>query len=255
LGEDYWGGERNIALQVFHLLRDNGLEPVALYSYSGSLSRLRRPKLTYLTGDIDPFAAWHYLRALSKMKPDIVLGWYDQDTSLVYACQRLAVPLVLAAHIYWLQCPILSLTFAGTTRFCSGPQLYCGTEVWKSRGELAARVLGPAFGKAILSSYRRKLNRINTYAKSIIACSDFVKSILVRDGFKNVRAIPNGINPSNYHSVPSENPPTVMFSGQTSIVKGFPHFLQMADIVPKQFPECRFVFTGENGKLSATHKD
>jgi glycosyltransferase involved in cell wall biosynthesis len=35
-----------------------------------------------------------------------------------------------------------------------------------------------------------------------------------------------------------------MFCGQTSILKGFPHFLQMADIVRKQFPECRFVFTG-----------
>ena len=243
MGEDYWGGERSIALQVFHLLRDTGLEPVAFHSYSRSLARLRR-RLTYFTRDVDAFAVWHYLRTLSKMKPDVVLGWYDQDTSLVYACQRLAVPLVLAAHVYWLQCPISSLVFMGTTTFCSGPQLYCGTDVWKRQGELAGRVLGPAFGKAILNSYSRKLNRINTYVKSIIACSDFVKSILVRDGFKNVRAIPNGINPGDYPSVPSENPPTVMFCGQTSILKGFPHFLQMADIVRKQFPECRFVFTG-----------
>ena len=181
---------------------------------------------------------------LSKIKPNVVLGWYDQDTSLVYACQRLAVPLVLAAHVYWLQCPIISLVLTGTTRFCSGPQLYCGTDLWKRQGELAARVLGPAFSKPVLNSYSRKLNRINGYVKSIIACSDFVKLTLVRNGFKNVRAIPNGINPGDYYSVPSEHPPAVMFCGQTSILKGFPHFLKMADIVQKQFPECRFVFTG-----------
>jgi glycosyltransferase involved in cell wall biosynthesis len=72
---------------------------------------------------------------------------------------------------------------------------------------------------------------------------------LVRDGFKNVRAIPNGINPSDYHCLPPEDPPIVLFTGEPSLLKGFPHFLQMTDIVRKQFSECRFVFTG--GKRAA----
>jgi len=243
LGRDYWGGERRIALQIYRLLEDMDVECVAFYSYRRSHERLQQ-MVAHLAWDLEPLAIRNYLSFLRKTKPDVVLGWYDRDTSLVYACKRLRIPLVLAAHVYWLQCPIRSLTFHGTERFCSGPQLYCGTDVLRRRGLHSVSFFGPAFGRLLLESFKRKLTRVNAYVSSIIACSDFMKGALERDGFKNVRTIHNGVDPHLYDARVEHHDPLLLFSGQPTALKGFPDFLKMSSAVKEEFPQCRSVFTG-----------
>ena len=230
LGEDYWGGERRIALQLFRLFGEMGVDPIPFHCYRRGHERLQQA-IAHLAWDLDPLAVRNYLMFLRKTKPDVVLGWYDRDTSLVHACGKLGIPLVLTAHVYWLQCPIRSLTFYGTEKFCSGPQLYCGADVLRRRGFESASLLGPAFGRALLESFKRKKARINSHASYIIACSQFMKSILERDGFRNVKAVHNGVDPLLYDSRDSQRDPVIVFSGQTTSLKGFPDFLRMSNIV------------------------
>jgi len=247
LGEDYWGGERRIALQVFRLLGEMGAEPIAFHCYRRSYEQLQQ-MIAHIAWDLDPLAVRNYISFLRKTKPDVVLGWYDRDTSLVYACSRLGVPLVLTAHVYW-QCPIRSLTFQGTEKFCGGPQLYCGIDVLRRRGFGSVSFLGPFFGRILLESFRRKLARVNDHVSCIIACSDFMRSTLERDGFRNVRVVHNGIDPRLYDSQILQRDPLVLFSGQTTPLKGFPDFLTMAKLVRADFPQSKFAFTGGRRRM------
>jgi glycosyltransferase involved in cell wall biosynthesis len=243
LGKDYWGGERRIALQIFGLLREMGLEGVGFHSYRRAHEPLQQ-MIAHVAWDLDPLAVRNYLSFLRKTKPDVVLGWYDRDTSLVYACKRLRIPLVLTAHVYWLQCPIRSLTFYGTGRFCAGPQLYCGIDVLRRRGFGSVSFLGSFFGRILLESFSRKLVRVNDYVSCIIACSDFLRRTLERDGFRKVKVVHDGVDPLLYDSQISQRDLVVLFSGQTTALKGFPDFLRMSKIVKAEFPQCKFVFTG-----------
>jgi len=243
LAKDYWGGERRIALQIFHLLRAMGINGVAFYSYRRPYEQLQQ-MVAHIARDLDALAIRHYMSFLRKTKPDVVLGWYDRDTSLVYACKRLSIPLVLTAHVYWLQCPIRSMTFHGTDRFCAGPQLYCGTDVLRRRGFGSMSFLGQTFGRFLLESFKWKLARVNDYVSCIIACSDFVKRTLERDGFSNVMAIHNGVDPSRYNSRVAQRDAVIVFSGQPTALKGFPDFLEVSKTVRTEFAPCRFVFSG-----------
>ncbi len=252
---DWGGGEPQFARRLGEGLRSRGVEVTRVPSARG-LSRML--SMGSYPGGWDLVNESAFRRALRQIHPDIVLGFYDYDASLLRATIQLDIPLVQVVQVYWPVCPIGTLYIEGEG-ICEGAGFAkCLRHIGKAaprtrlphlpQTSLPAPIAGPLYFK--FKSTSRALGA----CAHIIVPSDAMQRYFAERGLENVVAIKVGI-PLDEIS-PGEADPDrriVLFNSGSPIErKGLPHFLRIAEELSPRWPSVVFQSTSYRPDQSTT---
>lgn len=199
--------------------------------------------------DWDPISLMRSVQLIRRERPDVVLGFYDYDSGLQVAAQKLGVPFVACAHIYWPFCPIGILYIDGKG-ICSGAEFskcvaHMGVSVPDAHLPLGLRKLPPILGGLAYAKFRKRKQTLHK-AQAVIVPSRRFKKLLEDAGYPTVRAIPPGIDFSEFSGRPWEKSPSkVVFlpTASKDERKGASQLSTVAALLAKSHPEARFVAT------------
>lgn len=252
LRPDWTGGEPRLGRSIADGLRDRGVTVVVD-------ARPRRGVYLLATAvtpwDWDVLAVESYRRSIRAARPDVVLCFYDYDTSIQRAAMVERVPSVTAVHIHWPICPIGTLYLEGQG-ICSGAGLgkclaHMDRRIPDTRLPGNLTRLPPPFGAAVYAKFRARPRSLST-SRFLIAPSESMERLLAASGYENVRVIPNGIDLSEFApSTSVSDPPEVLLVAATSSErKGLRDFCAMADRVRARRPDVVFTATNFEGNPS-----
>ncbi|MCI4351278.1 MAG: glycosyltransferase [Thermoplasmata archaeon] len=249
LQESWAGGEPEIGRLLVESLRGRGIE------VSRSAETRRGVALASLAAtpwDADPVSVGRYRTRLRREQPDVVLGFFDYDTSLCEAAHRERIPFISCAHTYWPLCPIGTLYLEGIG-MCDGASFgKCVRHL--DRGTPASRLpflkdhLSPALGALVMSKFRSRHGNLG-HANRIVVPSRFMGRLLESYGYRGVIVVPNGIALGEIESTPwAGGPKTLTYpSGSSTERKGLGDFLGLASSVSELRPGTRFAASGFAG--------
>jgi glycosyltransferase involved in cell wall biosynthesis len=199
--------------------------------------------------DWDPLALSRYDRILRRERPEVVLGFYDYDSSLQRASQRLGIPYVACVHMYWPLCPIGTLYIDGEG-VCSGAEYskclrHMAVSVPDAHLPLDLRSLPAPLGSVVYSKFRARQPTL-AHADAVVVPSLRFKSLLESAGISPVRVVPCGVELAEFPGTPwvPGSPKVIVFpSASATERKGSSDFFRAAARVRKSHPEVRFVAT------------
>jgi glycosyltransferase involved in cell wall biosynthesis len=196
-----------------------------------------------------------YKQHIKKVKPDIVMTWFDYDISALWASISLGIPTIAQAQILWPVCNLSCLFNEITESPCKGPSKSCGLCLAR-RAKVIGEIRSTIPYQACLPFTQLSMMKINnirsklSLASAIVSDSLFLKQMMGRVGYntKNVHVIYNGVNLKNIKPVyPNNNKKKVLFlSGQINRQKGIYHFIQLSKKLKPEFPEAEFLWVGQN---------
>lgn len=249
LRPDWTGGEPRVARAIISGLSSRGFE---VATDSGERSLIEYASMALSPLDWDAASVARFRRTLQRLRPDVVLGFYNYDDSLVHACRTLRVPCVVSIHIYWPVCPVGTLYIDGSG-VCSGPRLskclrHMSAEVPPLRLPVSLRFLPAPLGAQAFVKTRSRQDELLT-ASAIVVPGEWLKRVLMYGGYTNVHSVPNGEALSSYQTRDwSGGTKTVLFaSGSTSERKGFRDYLAAAEALSCRPDGVRFVATSHGG--------
>jgi glycosyltransferase involved in cell wall biosynthesis len=195
-----------------------------------------------------------YKRQMEKIRPDIVMTWYDYDLSAFWASVLSGIPAIVQAQILWPVCPLSCLFNEIDESPCNGPSKSCGLCLAKRAkvvGEMRSAIPSIAclpftqLSMMKVHNLRSKLRR----ASAIVSDSLFLKTMMARFNYDtaNVHVIYNGTDFSNIEpAIPNNKQKIVLFlSNQINRQKGVYHFMQLAENLKPEFPDVRFLWVGQ----------
>jgi glycosyltransferase involved in cell wall biosynthesis len=195
-----------------------------------------------------------YRHQMEKVRPDIVMTWYDYDLSAFWASVLSGIPAIVQAQILWPVCPLSCLFNEITESPCQGPSKICGlclAKKAKNIGEIRSSV--PYFAClpfTQLSAYKtNNIRRKLTYASSIVSDNLFLKKVMAKLSFdvSKVHVIYNSVDFNAIQpAYKYEKPKTVLFlSNNINKQKGFHHFIKVTKNLKPEFPDVRFLWVGQ----------
>ncbi len=204
---------------------------------------------------IDSTAVKTYRHFFEKVKPSIVMTWYDYDLSAFWGSVLSGIPTISQAQTLWPVCPKEDLFNSITESPCNGPSWICGKCVIKQgrlRGEFSATspsVIMPNIIYAMmqLQKIHNLRSRIGS-ASAIVSDSLFLKKTMRSLSYdvSKVHVIYNGVELTN-QSFSNSTIKTVLFlSNNISIQKGYHHFVELSKKLKADFPNVRFLWVGQD---------
>ncbi|HEY1197700.1 MAG TPA: glycosyltransferase family 4 protein [Thermoplasmata archaeon] len=249
LKDDWVGGEPEVARLLSLGLTHAGHEVrrVALARERGALASMALVPL-----DTDPVAERRYRGVLDDTRPDVVLAFYDYDTSLVRVCKRSGVPVVVCAHVFWPTCPIGVMYIDGQGT-CDGARVgkclrHMMFSVPDARLPLPFRSLPFPLALQVYAKFLTRSTTLNA-ADAIVVPSQSMRKMLESDGIRGIQVVPNAVDSSQFSPRRSENTDQrVLFpAGHTAERKGLRHFITIARELKSAFPDVEFVATNYRG--------
>ncbi len=202
--------------------------------------------------DTDPVAERRYRRVLDETRPDVVLAFYDYDTSLVRVCKRSGVPVVVCAHVFWPTCPIGVMYIDGQGT-CDGARLgkclrHMMFSVPDARLPLQLRSLPFPVALQVYAKFLTRASALNS-ADAIVVPSQSMRKILESNGIRGIQVVANAVDSSQFSPRRHENTDQrVLFpAGHTAERKGLRHFVTLARDLKPAFPNVEFVATNYRG--------
>jgi glycosyltransferase involved in cell wall biosynthesis len=196
-----------------------------------------------------------YKRQMEKIRPDIIMTWYDYDLSAFWASVLSGIHTIVQAQILWPVCPLSCLFNEIDESPCNGPSKSCGLCLAKRAkvvGEMRSAIPSIAclpftqLSMMKVHNLRSKLRR----ASAIVSDSLFLKTMMARFNYDtaNVHVIYNGTDFSSIEpTIPSNKQKIVLFlSNQINKQKGVYHFIQLSKNLKPEFPDVRFLWVGQN---------
>jgi glycosyltransferase involved in cell wall biosynthesis len=247
---EWTGGEPWTARALAQGFRDRDHEVVTL---EGAHDRMSFATLAASPFDWDFVRVNAYARQIRELTPDVVVGFYDYDSSLCRAATLERRPFVSVVHIYWPLCPIGTLYIEGSGP-CSGPGLtkclrHMSLGIPNSRLPLHLRSLPPPFG---LQAYTKLRGRREAQrgAWSTVVLSNRMAELMRAAGYERVTIVPSGIDLKEFEvrEWPATGPKSVLLpSTSQSERKGTRHFQMLAQRVRAHRTDARFVATNFSG--------
>ena len=255
------GGEPSVARLLENVFTTQGIEVSKCF-----VPRDRPRKWS----PVNPFASQSvmnqkavglYKRQMEKIRPDIVMTWYDYDLSAFWASVLSGIPAIVQAQILWPVCPLSCLFNEIDESPCNGPSKSCGLCLAKRAkvvGEMRSAIPSVAclpftqLSMMKVHNLRSKLRR----ASAIVSDSLFLKTMMARFNYDtaNVHVIYNGTDFSSIEpTIPSNKQKIVLFlSNQINKQKGVYHFIQLSKNLKPEFPDVRFLWVGQNELVGDT---
>jgi glycosyltransferase involved in cell wall biosynthesis len=265
LQNSWSGGEPSVARLVDHIFSDQGISISKCF-----VPRDRPRKWSIFNPLISQFVLDRnvvgiYKRQMEKIRPDLVMTWYDYDLSAFWASVQAKIPTIAQAQILWPVCPLSCLFNEIDESPCDGPGKSCGLCLAKR-----AKVVGeiPSFIPWISCLPFTQLSMLKTnniryrlkFASAIVSDNLFLKKMMGRLHFDvaKVHVIYNGVDLKTIQPSKSfKKPKTVLFlSININKQKGFHHFVQVSRNLKPEFPDVRFLWVGQTelrGPTFETH--
>jgi len=193
-----------------------------------------------------------YKSQMEKIRPDIVMTWYDYDLSAFWASVLSGIPAIVQAQILWPVCPLSCLFNEIDESPCDGPSKSCGLCLAK-RAKVVGEIVRVPYIACLpftqLSMLRTNNIRSKLKHASAIVCDNlFLKKVMSTLHFdvSKVHVIYNGVDLTMIKpSTSFKKPKTVLFlSHQINRQKGFRHFIQVSKNLKPEFPDVRFLWVG-----------
>src|SRR5665647_2216699 len=126
LQNSWSGGEPSVARLVDHIFSDQGIQISKCF-----VPRDRPKKWSIVNPLISQFVLDSnvvdiYKRQMEKIRPDLVMTWYDYDLSAFWASVLSGIPSIAQAQVLWPVCVLSCLFNEITESPCSGPSKSCG---------------------------------------------------------------------------------------------------------------------------------
>ena len=247
------GGEPIVARLLDHALSAQGIRISRCF-----VPRDRPPKWS----PVNPFTSQSilnrrvvglYKRQIEKIRPDLVMTWYDYDLSAFWASVLSEIPVIVQAQILWPVCPSSCLFNEINESPCDGPSKSCGLCLAK-RAKVVGEIVRVPY-VACLPFTQLSMLRTNNirsklrHASAIVSDNLFLKKMMAKLHFDTakIQVIYNGVDlkmikPSSLF----KKPKTVLFlSNQINRQKGFHHFVQVSRNLKPEFPDVRFLWVGQ----------
>ncbi len=202
-----------------------------------------------------------YKRQIEKVRPDIIMNWYDFDLSAFWAGVVSGISTIAQAQILWPVCTLSCLFNEITESPCNGPSKSCGLCLVK-RAKYNQEI--PSFIPSVaclpftqlsmmrINNIRTKLSR----ASAIVSDSQFLKTMMAKLNYdtSRVHVIYNGVDLNAIKPIYSVNKQkTVLFlSNQVNRQKGVYHFIQLSKNLKPEFPAVRFLWVGQTDVIGST---
>ncbi len=244
LRTSWTGGEPVAAFGLAKGLRERGEHVMLEATTPQSLELI---SLVGTPVDADPLRFQKYRHLLQKVRPDVVLAFYDYDCSAILAASRAGIPVIACAQIYWPLCPIGTL-YRDHIGACTGPsarkcilhilQDTPPPNITKSFSRFPPIAAPIIYGK-FMSRYRLIRNADATVVPSVSMAATLRSYHL-----PCVYSVPNGVDTHFFSPRPGKGgPPTILYPMARSGLerKGFHHFRQMAIVLKARHPEWRFI--------------
>jgi len=258
--ESWLGGEPRVALDIAQGLIDSGqkvqtLVPRRRITVSSLAQLPKKDMFEYLMTfvnafDVHPNLLKRYLTYLKTLKPDIVVAWFDYDSSLLYATAKAGIPAVAAVHSYYTMCPLNTLFIEGEG-VCPGPSSWrCSRHILRSVGIkaiLGTPIANMALGGLTMSKLGQR-KKFLSGTSAIVVPSEHLKRRLVEHGITEelVNVIPNGVDVKSFRGKEYAAGKKIVFLPFTwsPEAKGYYHFLKLAKNLGIKHPDACFVSTG-----------
>jgi glycosyltransferase involved in cell wall biosynthesis len=246
------GGEKTVVHMIASLVEKHGGTARLVTRTSKGLDNSLPAKIRgFVGGTYNPRARREMARILDSERPDVVHvhNLYPLfSPSVLVACRRAGLPVVMTHHNYVLTCPTVGHLHKG--RVCEKCQ--GGREHWcvlqNCRGNLAESA-----AYALRSAVARKLRFFHDNVTVHMVLSNFAKRRLVRAGFEESRiaVLPNMVEfTSEAVERTREAGSYVAYSGRMAAEKGVEVLLAAA----AQLPEVAFRLAGDGPLLEALQR-
>ena len=184
------------------------------------------------------------------------MSFYDFDLAIMRQCIKQKVPVIATQHIYWGLCPKFDLWNNILNCSCSKiePNERNCKDCISKQNNLGPKITTRLFTKKTINKLR--YNRTITFSEcnSIIVPSNFMAKLYKKElGEVDVRVVHNGIDTNFYQptNVDSSGPKKlIIYAGARTNVKGYHHFVRLADEISKTREDVEFAAFGY-GKGSA----
>jgi glycosyltransferase involved in cell wall biosynthesis len=223
-----FSGEETVVHTTASLIEKNGDAVKVFIRSSRGLEKSLRKKIGVFWSGIYSRSAYHEMvEILKSEKPDIVHvhNLYPQfSPSVLVACRRKSVPVVMTVHNFLLTCPNWYHIHRGQVcERCLGGREYCCI-IQNCRENICESV-----GYAVRNFVARKLQLFHDNVTLFIAPTGFVKHRLCEAGFRDERiaVIPNMVSSSNGGTTPPLGK-YIAFAGRISPEKGIDTLLKAA---------------------------
>jgi glycosyltransferase involved in cell wall biosynthesis len=241
LNPSWLGGEPKVAKSVIESFKHRQISVLA----KGFIRKGAFHKISELINplDINPVYYGRYIRIMREYCPNVLLSWYDYDTSSLAAALTVKIPTIAAVHAHWPICPTWNLW---NSESCIGPsRKRCYSHMLLHRNMIYRPLSG--FGASLQLAIRKRLQRLGKI-EAIVVPSNFMKTELVKQGLDpwRIHVIYNGIDFRKSVTIgPATSGSTrnVVFVGNTLETKGFLDYVRMAKVL-KGLQNTQFLAVG-----------
>lgn len=241
-----FGGEPAVVEATMRVLVQNGHESRLVMKSSRVLENSILRRMNAFWGGVYNIYAYREMhRLLEKDRPDAVHvhSVYPMfSPSVLVACRRLGVPVVMTVHSHILTCPTWYHLHKGQVcEDCVG-----GHEYWCVLKNCRNNIF-ESFAYALRSSVARRFRLFHDNVSVLIVMTPFAKGRLLQAGFRDdqIAVVPN---PTSVSDTTTDRPAGeyVAFAGRVSPEKGVDIFLAAA----AQMPDVPFKVAGDGPVLS-----
>jgi glycosyltransferase involved in cell wall biosynthesis len=243
---EWTGGEPWVARTVADGLTARGLQ---VTTHPGFHDLASIAALSASPRDWDPVRVARYRRLIESNSPDVVLGFYDYDSSLCRATVDAGVPFVSVVHIHWPICPIGTRYIDGVG-VCDAAGLskclrHMSSGVPDARLPLNLTRLPAPLGFPVYLKFSDRPKTLRR-ASATIVLSQNMAHHMAESGFGRLRVVPNGVDLHEVNAGPWPASPTrtlLLPSTSQSERKGTTQFRTIAARLKARRSDVRFLAT------------
>lgn len=247
LKPNWKGGEPVIAKELIGFLSQRHTCSVSKFLPS-AFDRLRSIS-RFVTKD--HFLLSDILNRSSLSGINVVLSFYDFDSSMVQLCTKKKVPIVATQHIYWGLCP--KIDFWNNDFVCSCATVDFSKRDCKSclskQGDIGAHLVPNPFSSQAINSLRLRRLDFLSRCDAIVVPSNYMARLYEKELKKRteIRVIHNGIDIDFYKptkSLVASKKKRILYAGGRTYGKGYSHFLKLASQITKLRNDVEFIAFG-----------
>ncbi len=198
----------------------------------------------------DYFVISEILQRSDISKSDLVLSFYDFDSSIMRQCIKRKVPIVVTQHIYWGLCPKFDLWNNVFNCSCSIVEPYSRDckKCLSRQGNLGPQIVSSLFSANLINSLRNNRKLYFSKCNALIVPSNYMATLYKKElGMDEVRVVHNGIDTKFYKPMRRDSQgkkKQILYAGARTYTKGYHHFVKLASEITKLRDDVEFVAFG-----------
>lgn len=248
LASGWAGGEPVIANDLIDYLKRKGDEVITGFYPRNKFFNLFSTLFNFTDFYLPAYI--YYTNLIKRVKPDVVVGFYDYDTTLYRAAMDLNVKVAPVILNYWPICKELSLHLEHTGKEKSNCFKKITSEFSLAKPFLKIPMFSSLLNLPIEISLKRR-RKLLKKLDLIFVPSNFVVDKFRKEGIKNKRMVvtyPGTKLESFKVKRGIHQYKEILYLGGVGETKGFFDFAKVAKIVKSKYPDYKFIVAGGNSK-------